>query len=112
MDVTTIGVFRIFHCSSFCIFGNHELGFFHSDNRYCIYVLYNVLVFAILWDVYSYNEYKKTKDILMLMGYAIIEPIVFHPIVVWAAVRGNFKKIIGIKSGWGSQVRKGFAKAT
>lgn len=67
--------------------------------------------YAILWDVYSYNEYKKTKDILTLMLCAIIEPIFFHPIVVWSAVRGNYKKLFRIKSGWGSQVRKGFAKA-
>jgi len=68
--------------------------------------------YAILWDVYTYNEYKRTKDILTLMFCAIIEPIAFHPIVVWAAVRGNYKKLFRIKSGWGSQVRKGFAKAT
>ncbi len=76
--------------------------------------LYSVMFsfYAIFWDVYSYNEYTKTKDILLLMFCAIIEPIIFHPIVVWAAVRGNYKKLFKIKSGWGSQVRKGFAKAT
>ncbi|MRX63981.1 glycosyltransferase family 2 protein [Maribacter luteus] len=68
--------------------------------------------FAILWDVYSYNEYRKTKDILTLMLCAVIEPFFFHPIVVWAAIRGNYKKLFKIKSGWGSQVRKGFAKAS
>lgn len=66
--------------------------------------------YAILWDVYSYNQYKKTKDILVLMLCAIIEPVFFHPIVVWSAVRGNYKKLFKINSGWGSQVRKGFAK--
>lgn len=66
--------------------------------------------YAILWDVYSYNQYKKTKDILLLMLCALIEPFVFHPIVVWSAVRGNYKKLFKINSGWGSQVRKGFAK--
>ncbi len=76
--------------------------------------MYSVMFsfYAILWDVYSYNEYKKTKDILILMFCAIIEPFTFHPIVVWAAIRGNYKKLFKIKSGWGSQVRKGFAKAT
>lgn len=67
--------------------------------------------YAILWDVYSYNEYKKTKDILILMLCSLVEPIVFHPIVVWSAVRGNFKKLFRVKSGWGLQARKGFAKA-
>ncbi len=67
--------------------------------------------YAILWEVYSYNQYSKTRDILTLMLFAIIEPIVFHPIVVWSSVRGNYKKLFKIRSGWGSQVRKGFAKA-
>ncbi len=67
--------------------------------------------YAILWEVYSYNQYPRTRDILTLMIFAIIEPIVFHPIVVWSSVRGNYKKLFKIKSGWGSQVRKGFAKA-
>jgi cellulose synthase/poly-beta-1,6-N-acetylglucosamine synthase-like glycosyltransferase len=67
--------------------------------------------YAILWEVYSYNQYSRTRDILTLMLYAILEPILFHPIVVWSSIRGNYKKLFKIKSGWGSQVRKGFAKA-
>lgn len=76
--------------------------------------LYSIMFsfYAIFWDVYSYNEYKKTKDILILMLCAIIEPFIFHPVVVFAAIRGNYKKLFKVKSGWGSQVRKGFAKAT
>lgn len=66
--------------------------------------------YAILWDVFSYNQYTKTKDILILMFCAIIEPVTFHPLVVISAIRGNYKKLFNVKSGWGSQVRKGFAK--
>ncbi len=67
--------------------------------------------YAILWDVYSYNQYTKTKDILTLMLFAILEPVIFHPIVVYSAVRGNYKKLFNIKSGWGVITRKGFSKA-
>jgi len=67
--------------------------------------------YAILWEVYSYNQYSRTRDILKLMLAAILEPLIFHPIVVWSSVRGNYKKLFKIRSGWGSQVRKGFAKA-
>ena len=67
--------------------------------------------YAILWDVYTYNEYKKTKDILILLFCAIVEPVVFHPILVFSAVRGNYKKLFRVESGWGFQIRKGFAKA-
>lgn len=68
--------------------------------------------YAILWDVYSYNQYNKSKDILLLMGYALLEPIVFHPIVIYASLKGNFKKLMRKRSVWGNQVRKGFAEAT
>ena len=65
-------------------------------------------VFALLMDVFSYNQYKSTKDILVLVGCAFLEPFIFHPIVVWSAVRGNYKKLIKANAGWGEQVRKGF----
>ena len=67
--------------------------------------------YAILWDVYSYNQYTKTKDILTLMFCALVEPFFFHPIVVWSAIKGNYKKLFKIQSGWGAMTRKGFSKA-
>ena len=70
-----------------------------------------VSFYAILWEVYSYNQYKR-KDVLILLLFAVLEPFIFHPIVTWSAVRGNYKKLFKVKSGWGSQVRKGFAKAS
>jgi cellulose synthase/poly-beta-1,6-N-acetylglucosamine synthase-like glycosyltransferase len=75
--------------------------------------LFSIMIsfYAILWEIYSYDQYKQTKDILILMGYALLEPFIFHPITVYAAVRGNYKKLFKVKSGWGSQVRKGFTKA-
>lgn len=67
--------------------------------------------YAVLWDVWSYNQYTRTRDILTLLFCALVEPLVFHPVVVWSSLRGNYKKLFKINSGWGSQVRKGFAKA-
>lgn len=74
--------------------------------------LFSIMIsfYAILWDVYSYNQYKRTKDLLILMGVALLEPFLFHPITVYASVRGNYKKLFNLESGWGIQVRKGFAK--
>lgn len=67
--------------------------------------------YAILWEVYMYNQYTKTRDILTLMIYALVEPFVFHPIVTYAAIRGNYKKLFNVRSGWGTITRKGFSKA-
>ncbi len=35
-------------------------------------------------------------------------PIFYHPITVWAAVKGNWDKFVLRKKSWGTQVRKGF----
>ena len=76
---------------------------------YCFAIMFSV--YALLWEVWSYNQYTRTRDILTLLFCALIEPFTFHPLVVWSAVRGNYKKLFKINSGWGYQVRKGFAKA-
>lgn len=67
-------------------------------------------LYAILWEVYTYNQYTRKRDLAKLVFCALVEPFVFHPIVVWSAIRGNYKKLFKINAGWGSQVRKGFVK--
>ena len=68
-------------------------------------------LYAILWEVWTYNQYNRVKDILILVVCAVVEPLFFHPVVVWSSVRGNYKKLFRINAGWGTQARKGFAKA-
>ncbi len=67
--------------------------------------------YAILWEVYMYNQYTRVKDILLLMVFAMVEPFVFHPLVTYAAIRGNCKKLFNVRSGWGTITRRGFSKA-
>jgi cellulose synthase/poly-beta-1,6-N-acetylglucosamine synthase-like glycosyltransferase len=65
-------------------------------------------VFAILMEVMTYNQYKKRNEILSLMLTALIEPLLFHPFVVWAAVKGNID-LLRKKKAWGEMSRQGFA---
>ena len=67
--------------------------------------------FAILMEVMTYNQYKNTGDILRLALTAILEPVLFHPFVVWSAIRGNID-LLRKKKGWGEMTRKGFASPT
>jgi cellulose synthase/poly-beta-1,6-N-acetylglucosamine synthase-like glycosyltransferase len=76
----------------------------------CVYsfgVLYSI--FAILMEVLTYNQYRRGKDILNLVITAFLEPIFFHPIVVWAAVRGNID-YLQKKSSWGEMTRAGLSQ--
>jgi hypothetical protein len=48
-------------------------------------------------------------EYLKLVGTALLEPILFHPFVVYSAIKGNIHKIKGI-GGWGDMTRGGFTK--
>ncbi len=62
---------------------------------------------AILFEELSFHQYKKKRDILRLLGTALIEPIFIHPITVYYAIRGNLDLLTGVKN-WGDMKRKGF----
>ncbi|WP_285009143.1 glycosyltransferase family 2 protein [Pedobacter faecalis] len=66
-------------------------------------------VFAILMEVLTYNQYKRSRDILMLVLTAFLEPFIFHPFVVWSAVMGNID-LLRKKNAWGEMTRQGFTK--
>ncbi len=71
----------------------------------CIGILYSI--FAIMMEVLTYNQYKQRKDIFGLVLVAILEPIIFHPFVVWSAIRGNID-LLRKHNDWGEMTRTGF----
>ena len=72
----------------------------------CLGILYSI--FAIMMEVLTYNQYRGRKDILGLVGAAILEPFVFHPFVVWSAIRGNID-LLRKHNSWGEMTRAGLA---
>src|SRR5438876_366386 len=52
----------------------------------CFGYLYSV--FAILMEVFTYNQYRRRTDILKLLLTSLTEPFYFHPFVVWSAIKG------------------------
>ncbi len=66
--------------------------------------------FALLLEETTYREYAQGGALLKLMFFALLEPLIYHPITVWGAVKGNIDKFILKKNSWGAQQRKGFSK--
>lgn len=64
--------------------------------------------FTLLMEEITYREYKGYKSLFVLLGVALVEPFLFHPIGVWAAVKGNWDKFVRRKNSWGAQTRVGF----
>ncbi len=63
-------------------------------------------IFAILMEVLTFNQYNNQKDIFKLGVAAILEPFVFHPFVVWSAIKGNID-YLKKKNSWGEMTREG-----
>jgi poly-beta-1,6-N-acetyl-D-glucosamine synthase len=64
-------------------------------------------IFSILFEELSFHQYKSPGDILLLVAAALAEPVVYHPRVVWWAIKGNYDLYRG-KKAWGDMVRTGF----
>jgi cellulose synthase/poly-beta-1,6-N-acetylglucosamine synthase-like glycosyltransferase len=94
----------------FCFLGLMDWSFFFALLGFIFSFGFLYSTFAILMEVLTYNQYKKGKYILQLMTTAFLEPILFHPFVVWSAVRGNID-LLRKKKSWGEMTRTGFQTA-
>ncbi len=65
---------------------------------------------AILFEEKTFHRYEKKRDIFKLLLNAVLEPFLYHPLVLWWGVKGNYDFFIMQKKGWGKMVRKGFTK--
>lgn len=75
---------------------------------YSFAVMFSIV--AIYAEEATFKRYDTLKDLRMLVIAALLEPILFHPFTVYAAIRGNWEKLRG-NTGWGNMTRKGFQKS-
>lgn len=67
---------------------------------------------AVFFYILNFRHYSSAKEIAELLLAAYLEPFIFHPILVFGQLKGLYKKLFGIKSGWGNMTRKGFASGS
>lgn len=65
-------------------------------------------VLSLLIEEITYHNYKRRRDILMLLQIGLLEPFLYHPFIVYSAILGNLDYLFG-KSSWGEMTRKGFS---
>ncbi len=72
--------------------------------------LYSIMIttLAICWDQLTYPYYRTAKEVVGLALMALLEPIFYHPLIVFFALRGYFYFLIGKKTSWGNMQRQGF----
>ncbi|MFY0255041.1 glycosyltransferase [Chitinophaga sp. 30R24] len=72
--------------------------------------LYSIMIttLAICWDQLTYRYYNTWREVVGLSLMAFIEPLLYHPLIVFFALRGYWFFIIGKKTAWGNMQRQGF----
>ncbi|WP_196809456.1 hypothetical protein [Gillisia sp. JM1] len=75
----------------------------------CVYLLGCIFsTISIFIYVKNFKHYTTGKEVVELLLAAYLEPFIYHPILVLGQIQGYYKKILGVKSGWGNMDRKGF----
>jgi len=64
-------------------------------------------IWAILFEELTYHKYERRRDVLTMVLTAFLEPFLYHPMVLYWAIRGNIDYLAGNRK-WGEMVRKGF----
>jgi cellulose synthase/poly-beta-1,6-N-acetylglucosamine synthase-like glycosyltransferase len=74
---------------------------------------YSVMIstFAVLWDQLTFQYYKTWGDVVRVCAMVFIEMLVYHPLIVFFALRGYFFFLTNRKHSWGNMQRQGFKQA-
>ncbi|MDP5106919.1 MAG: glycosyltransferase family 2 protein [Polaribacter sp.] len=65
---------------------------------------------AIFTEEFTYHQYSKKGIGIKLVLTVFLEPFILHPLVLYAAMRGNYDYYFNKKKKWGVMVRKGLTK--
>lgn len=65
---------------------------------------------AIFSEELTFHQYKKKGTGFKLILVTLLEPFILHPVILYAAIKGNYDYYFNKKKKWGVMVRKGMAK--
>ena len=85
---------------------NWELFLISLLALYTFAIMYSM--FSILSEELTYRQYVNKRALFKLILIALLEPIFFHPYIMWSAIKGNFDFIFSRNKGWGKMTRTGF----
>lgn len=85
---------------------NYEFLLIGSAFVYLFYI--SITLISVFLDQLIYKHYTGIKEVLILIVMVFIEPFVFHPLNVYASLKGYWHFLRQKEQKWGVMVRKGF----
>jgi hypothetical protein len=89
---------------------NYNFLFIASTFVYLFYI--TITLISVFLDQLIYKHYSGIKEVVIFITMIFIEPVVFHPINVFASIKGYIHFFRQKEQSWGVQVRQGFNKPT
>lgn len=83
----------------------YALGFFLA--AYLSSIIFTL--YTLFAEELTYNQYKKKGVGVKLLFSAFLEPLLLHPVALYAAIRGNYDYYFNKKKKWGIMTRKGLS---
>jgi len=102
--IETLGIIYFFFL---ILFGSVNWQFFGLMFLFIYLFAVGLSVWSVLFEELTYHKYEKRRDVLTLLLTAFLEPIFYHPFILYWAIRGNIDYLAGDKS-WGEMIRRGF----
>lgn len=62
---------------------------------------------TIIYEELSYRQYTSGRDLIKLWILSFLEPFIYHPLILYWEIKGNFDFLTG-KKAWGKMSRNGF----
>lgn len=75
-----------------------------------MYVFCVQLSFVVIYYDYTQTKMKKFSSYLRLVVAALLEPFIYHPLIVYFSLRGYLRFIMKKSVAWGEMTRQGFAQ--
>lgn len=85
---------------------NWNMALFILLYSYTFSVMVSTMV--ILWDQITFKYYKTTWEVIKLIFMTIIEPFLYHPLIMYFAIRGYISFFTQKSFEWGAMTRQGF----
>lgn len=67
---------------------------------------------AVYFDRKISKYYGTGNSTVGISAMAFLEPFIYHPIILYCALKGYYDELVGKKMQWGEMTRKGFKKTT
>ena len=63
---------------------------------------------SIFMYIKNFRHYTTPSQIIELLLAAYLEPFIYHPVLLYGQLKGYYKKLFNLNTGWGTMTRKGF----